>query len=316
MGWYNLSKYGAPIWKIVLEAAKSLDKEIFRPIDIIMKVHQKHPDIPKTTIRTYVIAMAPDHPSSEHYPSTRKNHPYFDYLGSGNYKIIFNLTPECRPLSGPRNQKERFTEDNKETIRKWTQERFNELIEGRKNYSWRKKTSIDCINERNEISAAIVKSRIQNRGAVDLKTLDKVMDWGGFHHFPLRDENEVLEVTREAFIKLDNADIVSATERILSIHRVGISSASKIIGLYDQNMYAIYDSRVGKALSSLNHNGVRLLKCPPGRTRGGDACTPRVWAENYGKLLWILEIIRDYLNGKGYPFSIADVEMALFMMGK
>jgi len=55
---------------------------------------------------------------------------------------------------------------------------------------------------------------------------------------------------------------------------------------------------------------------PPGRSRPGDLCSDRQWAEDYQKLIWILEVIRDWLNEQGYPFSIADVEMALFMMGK
>ena len=88
-----MSKYGAPIWEIVLEAAKSLDKEVFQPKDVIDRVHRERPEIPATTIRTYVIAMAPGHPSSIHYSSTRRNHPYFDYLGAGRFRLNFTLTP-------------------------------------------------------------------------------------------------------------------------------------------------------------------------------------------------------------------------------
>ena len=102
----------------------------------------------------------------------------------------------------------------------------------------------------------------------------------------------------------------------MSINRIGVSSASKIIGLFDQNRLAIYDSRVGTALRSLTHDGTRIIKCPPGRSRPGDMCSKNVWANNYEQMLWVLEVIRNYLIEKGYPFSITDVEMALFMMGK
>jgi hypothetical protein len=37
-------------------------------------------------------------------------------------------------------------------------------------------------------------------------------------------------------------------------------------------------------------------------------------AKDYEKLIWILEIIRNWLNEESFPFNIADVEMALFMM--
>jgi len=126
-----------------------------------------------------------------------------------------------------------------------------------------------------------------------------------------------LRVTGEAFSLLDAGDLVSAILRLLSVYGVGIASASKVIGLYDQNLYAVYDSRVGTALRSLvDEDGGRLIKCPAGRSRPGDACSDRGWAENYERLIWVLEIISGYMGERRYPFSVSDVEMALFMMGK
>jgi len=69
-----LAKYGKPIWKIVLEAAKSLDLVVFTPKDVIDRAHEQYPDIPDSSLRTYVIAMAPDHPSSHHYPRARSKY--------------------------------------------------------------------------------------------------------------------------------------------------------------------------------------------------------------------------------------------------
>ena len=115
---------------------------------------------------------------------------------------------------------------------------------------------------------------------------------------------------------LDAGDVKGATLKLLSIYGVGIASATKVIGLYDQNLYAIYDSRVGTALRSLVSNSERLIKCPPGRSRAGDACSNKKWAENYEHLIWVLENMSQHLSEKGYPFSLGDVEMALFMMGQ
>lgn len=81
-------------------------------------------------------------------------------------------------------------------------------------------------------------------------------------------------------------------------------------------MYAIYDSRVGTALRTLLDGDERIVKCPVGRSREGDMCNDEAWADNYVILLVVLGVIRDRMNEKGYPFNIADVEMALFMMGK
>jgi hypothetical protein len=86
-----MSKYGKPIWQYVLEAAQSLKTNTFFPRDIIRQVHRTNPDIPDATIRSYVIAMAPNHSSSVHYPSTRKHHGFLDYLGDGRFKLKGNI---------------------------------------------------------------------------------------------------------------------------------------------------------------------------------------------------------------------------------
>lgn len=310
-----MSKYGAPIWRIVFEAAKRLDMEVFQPKDVVEEVHRGQPEIPAVSIRTFVIAMAPGHPSSIHYPSTRKNHPCFEYLGDGKFRLNFTLAPEKHEKSRVVGTAEKFKERFGGVIRLWAEEHFDALVEGRRCYSWRDKPTVECLNERNAIQAAIVKSRIENAGGVDLRTLDVVMDWGGLNRFPL-EEGEALSVTRDAFKLLDERDVRGAVRVLLGVYGVGISSASKVIGLFDQNRFAIYDSRVGTALRSLLFEGERLLKCPVGRGRSGDACSDEVWAENYERLIWVLEVMRDYLNERGYPFSVGDVEMALFMIGK
>ncbi len=209
-----------------------------------------------------------------------------------------------------------FTRKYKQVILDWAQDNKFRLIEGRKNYSWKDKEPKACLEERNQISKAIIFSRLHNAGGVTLETLDLIMAWGGFQQFPLRDEDKVLEITRRAFDFVDKGKISDAIEELLAIKGVGIARASKIIGLFDQERFCIYDSRVGQALTSLQFAEKPVLKCPPGRVRAGDICSDARWAENYQRLIWTLEIIRDYLHGEGYPFSIADIEMSLFMMGK
>ena len=83
----SVPKYGKPVWQHVLEAAKSLKTKTFSPADIIRKVHETNPEIPPVTVRSYVIAMAPNHPFSSHWPSTRKLHGFFEYLGEGRFRI-------------------------------------------------------------------------------------------------------------------------------------------------------------------------------------------------------------------------------------
>ena len=89
-----MPKYGKPVWQYVLEAAKELNQTVFSPKDIINKVHQKNPSIPDITIRSYVIAMAPNHPFSGHWPSTRRLHGFFKHLGDGQFQLA--TAPEAK----------------------------------------------------------------------------------------------------------------------------------------------------------------------------------------------------------------------------
>jgi hypothetical protein len=81
-------KYGKPIWQLVAEAADQQKTEEFTIADIVKKVHEANPAVPEISIRSYVIAMAPNHSFSGHWPSARKNHPYFYYLGNGKFKLL------------------------------------------------------------------------------------------------------------------------------------------------------------------------------------------------------------------------------------
>jgi predicted heme/steroid binding protein len=82
-----LPKYGKPVWQYVFEAAKEINGT-FTPIDIIKRVQQKNSRIPDVTVRSNVIAMAPNHPFSRHWPSTRRLHGLFNYLGGGRFTLL------------------------------------------------------------------------------------------------------------------------------------------------------------------------------------------------------------------------------------
>lgn len=75
-------------WLHVLDAAREFNGKPFAPIDIINKIHEKNPSVKANTIRCHIIGMTPNHPSSKYYPSVRKNHAAFDYLGNGQYQMF------------------------------------------------------------------------------------------------------------------------------------------------------------------------------------------------------------------------------------
>lgn len=57
-------------------------------VDIVKKVKKMNSNIPDVTIRSNVLAMAPNHPFSGHWPSTRKLHGLFKYLGEGRFTLL------------------------------------------------------------------------------------------------------------------------------------------------------------------------------------------------------------------------------------
>jgi hypothetical protein len=110
--------YPKLIWKCVLDAACEVGKGVFTARDIIERIHGAIPEIPAASIRSYVIAMAPNHPSSHIYASTRKNHPYFEYLGRGRYRLKKEpggvIPTEIRGSTA--NSKADFLQKYKETV--------------------------------------------------------------------------------------------------------------------------------------------------------------------------------------------------------
>lgn len=346
MAGYNTQTLNYRVMQIVLDAAKSLDKDIFTATDVVYKVHESLPHMPTTTIRSYVLAM-----SSNPYR-------FFDFLGNESYRIVNRniavpepqkpvaappiIQPKPAPAvpmqAGPVLEAQKlapeqpveeepqpvyltktgFNQKYGATIVVWTKENRNPLIIGRRNYHWQEKSLPESLDKRNELQKQLVLSRIRNVGGVDLDTLDAIMAWGFPNPlFPERDEQKCLAVTREAFAFIDQGRPGDAVMALMSLQGVGIARASKVLGLFDQNYFAFLDSRVGTALKTLTYDGERIVKSPPGMNRAGDHdVTPSGWANNYQKLLWVLEIIRNELNEEGFPFSIADVEMALFMMGE
>lgn len=246
-------------------------------------------------------------------PKTQRNVQAIKYVGIAEGPI---KTAPAERVEKTTDAKSDFVSRHKNSIIEWTEKNEDKIISGRHAYGWKNKSTLQCVKERNDLSKAIIQSRIRNSGGVDLDALDKIAKWGFGIDFPLRDPEGALNVTRDAFTYLDNGNLKEAVKILLALNKVGISLASKVIGLFDQENLCVYDSRVGAALRDLKYGNKRMILVPPGRGRAGDSATDNRWAENYEKLIWNLEIVRDYLNEKGCTFRIADVEMALFMMGK
>jgi hypothetical protein len=256
-------------WQLVLKAAQELDKEVFTANDLVNKVQKGRPEVPATSIRTYVIAMAPNHPSYHHYPV---HHPHFDFLGSGRYRLIRQnasapiATPTLPQINAAsptsrENAKNDFLRKYNALLVSWAKAHKNDLIAGRKNYRWKDNSLAESLEKRNRLTKLIAQSRVRNNGGVDLTTLDEIMAWGFPRNpqFIPRDPNKCLETTREAFNLLDEGKPAEAICKLMSFPLI-ISRASKIVGLSDPNYFAIYDSRVVLALETLTDGDKRLIK--------------------------------------------------------
>jgi len=220
----------------------------------------------------------------------------------------------------PRMKKNEFVKEFKETILNWVKEKEGEIVrilrEGK--YSWYCKNYEDPVRERDQLELAIKESRKQNEGGIDLETADRVCRWGFNRKFPLRDPQETIKTTKEAFEYVEKENYFEAAKTLMNVSGVGISRASKIIGLSDQNRLCIYDSRVGNALRELKKENVKLVLCPPDRSyrRDFNYTTKSGWATNYERLIWAIQIMQEYFKIKSRPLRAADIEMALFVMGE
>ncbi len=217
-------------------------------------------------------------------------------------------------------KKEKFAAQYKSSIVKWTMEHKKEILHNIKadRYTWKGLSA----HARNELEKAIILARQRNCGGIDLETANRIYNWGFGTTFYLQNEEKVREATRRAFEFLDQGDCYRAVKTLMPISwkTPHPSGATKILGLSNQSELCIYDSRVGNALKDLRKDGRKIILCPSGSGRKGDHVpienASQIWAENYQKLIWTLEIIRECLKEESSHLRIADIEMALFMMGK
>jgi hypothetical protein len=142
------------------------------------------------------------------------------------------------------------------------------------------------------------------------------MQWG-FGRNSRCSDNEITEATRLAFQHLEADRIVEAAWELVKLPRIGISRASKILALSDQDELGIYDSRSAHGLSDLiDSAGRRIVPIPPGRAIAGDAMAKKSCCVAFQKYTWVLRHLRSLArNGnslRGVFARFADLEIAFF----
>lgn len=216
--------------------------------------------------------------------------------------------------------KENFAKNFEDTITKWADFHKGEILRYW-DYRWMGKSHEESLNQRNDQTEKIIKSRNNNNGAVDKATIAEIFKWGFPNSnsetkvpFKEMSERDVLTTTGIAFKFLDRNDCQNACKVLMEItwetpHPAG---ATKILGLSDPQRFCIYDRYVGLAFNDLTKDGRRIIHSP-----SFEKGSTYRWAGDYQKLIWLLEIIQSHLlNNGGNKRSIAQLEMALFMMGR
>ncbi|MBI1788687.1 MAG: hypothetical protein HYR60_14205 [Acidobacteria bacterium] len=156
----------------------------------------------------------------------------------------------------------------------------------------------------------------EQQGCLTKATFDSIMTWG-FGSASIHSETDIREATRKAFCYLRESCIAEAARALVQLREVGISRASKVLALSDQDELGIYDSRSAHGLSDLrNAAGCRIIAIPPGRVVRGDVKTPNGFCVAFEEYAWVLQHFRD-LAERSKVFGaervrVADLEMAFF----
>lgn len=169
-----------------------------------------------------------------------------------------------------------------------------------------------------EALATTVQDERLRQGFLTKDTFDRVLAWGFGRGSRLQDA-EIRAATRKAFALLDRGDEAGAVERLRELSGIGVSRATKILALSDQDNLGIYDSRAAAALASVTDSGKPLVAVPPGMSKqlkGGRAISQDRLAREYPKYTAVLRRLlenaaRDPKYGAAFQ-RVADVERALF----
>jgi len=243
----------------------------------------------------------------------------------------------CESPEIPHNEKE-FKKQFKELITIWIKERQDDVLniirEREKRFVWGGKTYRQILEERNGLEKDICRSRNLNAGGITKGLAKEILEWGGL---PLKklirresqktmSEEDFISLTREVFELIGKREFLNAASSLMeNVYGMAIARATKLLGLSDQSNLCIYDSRVGHYLSDLKIGSRKLVLHPPGRTlcpQSDRTTDRRIWARNYQRLIWTLEITRDYLNEnirkseeRGF-LRMGEIELAFFALGR
>lgn len=208
---------------------------------------------------------------------------------------------------------EQFIEEYHEMLKNYWHQISSEISGWRNSYEWPKGTFLDeAVKRRNELEN-LIKDDLRKYGYVTKKVFDNVIKWG-FGSSSGSTETEIRDTTKEAFEYLRRNNIAKAASALTKLSGIGISRASKVLALSNQDKLGIYDSRAADGLSDLKSNNKNLIPIPPGRTIPGDRLSD--FSEAFERYVYVLTFLHDCaIKTEELRDSfkrVSDIEIALF----
>jgi hypothetical protein len=212
-----------------------------------------------------------------------------------------------------------FLDAHRETLTCFWDQVKSRLLDWKSQYEWpRGVTGEAAWDERNKLEQSL-RSDLDTHGFLSKATFDSVMKWG-FKRGSSCSEEEINQATGLAFRHLKQDRLGDAARELVKLRNVGMSRASKVLALSDQNELGIYDSRSAYGLSDLvDAGGHHLILIPPSRSKKirCDNKTKEEYCAAFQKYTWVLRFLRrlaqkDDLLRTAFT-RIADLEVALFM---
>ncbi|MBZ5653673.1 MAG: hypothetical protein LAO56_00185 [Acidobacteriia bacterium] len=192
------------------------------------------------------------------------------------------------------------------------------VIEWKSGYEWGGVRGQAALEERNKIERKI-RMDLAGQRCLSKATFDSVMNWG-FKRDSECSEEEINRATHFAFQRLEEDRLGEAARELVKLRNVGISRATKVLALSDQNELGIYDSRSADGLSDLvNSAGRHLIPIPPSRSKKikGDHKTKEEYCAAFESYTWVLRYLRRLAGNddslRAAFTRIADLEIAFFM---
>lgn len=195
------------------------------------------------------------------------------------------------------------------------------VVEGRRGYRWPPKADPQVSLRRRNDLASECTEYARRHGTLSKELGAKIVGWGFNGATAAVDDlpAERFESTlAEAFRLSNEGHLEEAASVIVSLPRIGISTASKLLALPSGGKRVIYDHRTAKALTGLRIRGA-TVPVPPSRSEAGTTTNAKLLCRGYELYseavdLLLREASRDRV-ARQVLRNRDDIEMGLFMRG-